>query len=395
MAIIRQNSVSGINSITAQSNALDFYDNTGNKLAIGADVTGDVTGNLTGNVTGNLTGNVTGNLTGNVTGNTTGITTSQINVGETFLKPTAIGIGSTTIAGRNAGVGTASGTLSYAADVGLFLYIESTGWIKVAPNVIATGGTKTEDGSRKVHTFTSPGTFTIDNDVTANILVVAGGGSGGRANWTSTSSSEGCGGGGAGGLRYRSSISMSPGTYTVEVGTGGPGGTNSDLFDNGSPSFISGISSATGGGVAAWCPATAVAANPSGPGSLYWGRKGGCGGGAAGPGSTGGAALVSPDGISPTAQGFAGGNSNAIGNGGGGGGAGGAGSNNVTTANTGGGPGLPYSISGSNYTYSAGGNVNTNGVDGVNYGDGGGGSPFGSTNAGGGADGIVIISWVE
>ena len=330
-------------------------------------------------------------MTGNVTG---GITTSQINVGETFLKPTAIGIGSTTIAGRNAGVGTASGTLSYAADVGLFLYIESSGWIKVAPTVTATGGTKTEHGSRKVHTFTSPGTFIVDGDVTANILVVAGGGSGGRGDWTSGSSAEGTGGGGAGGLRYRSSISISPGTYSIEVGTGGAGGTNSDLFANGGPSFISGISSATGGGVGAWCPATAVAANPDGSPSLYWGRKGGSGGGSAGPGVTGGDSLASPDGISPTAQGFAGGSSNGTNNGGGGGGAGGAGTSNATTANTGGGPGLPYSISGSNYTYAAGGNVNTNGVDGVNYGDGGGGSPFGSTNSGGGADGVVIISWV-
>ena len=377
MAIIRQNSVSGINSITAQSNALDFYDNTGNKLTIGADVTGNAD-------------------TATTATNALGITTSQINVGETFLKPTAIGIGSTTIAGRNAGVGTASGTLSYAADVGLFLYIESSGWIKVAPTVTATGGTKTEHGSRKVHTFTSPGTFIVDGDVTANILVVAGGGSGGRGDWTSSSSGEGTGGGGAGGLRYRSSISMSPGTYSIEVGTGGAGGTNSDLFDNGGPSFISGISSATGGGVGAWCPATAVAANPDGSPSLYWGRKGGSGGGSAGPGVTGGDSLASPDGISPTAQGYAGGSSNGVNNGGGGGGAGGAGTSNATTANTGGGPGLPYSISGSNYTYAAGGNVNTpNGVDGVNYGDGGGGSPFGSTNSGGGADGVVIISWVE
>ena len=380
MAIIRQNSVSGINSITAQSNALDFYDNTGNKLAIGA----DVTGNLTGNVTGNADTATTA----------LGISTSQINVGETFLKPTAIGIGSTTIAGRNAGVGTASGTLSYAADTGLFLYIESKGWIKVAPLITATGGTKTEDGSRKVHTFTSPGSFIIDGDVTANILVVAGGGSGGRGDWTSSSSSEGTGGGGAGGLRYRSSISMSPGTYSIEVGTGGPGGTNGGLFSNGGSSFISGISSATGGGIGAWAPAAAEPANPDAGGSLYWGRKGGCGGGAANS-ATGGDALVSPDGISPTAQGFAGGSSNATGTGGGGGGAGGAGGDNYTVANTGGGAGLPYSISGSNYTYAAGGNIDTNGVDGVNYGDGGGSSPFGSTNAGGGADGIVIISWVE
>lgn len=384
MAIIRQNSVSGIVSVTAQSNALDFYDNTGNKLTIGADVTG------------NLTGNVTGDVTGNLTGNATGITTSQITVGETFLKPTAIGIGSTTIAGRNAGVGTAPGTLSYAVDGGLFVYIGAGGWTKLASNISATGGTKTADGSRTVHTFTSPGSFTVDNNVTANILVVAGGASGGAGQWTSSSSSEGCGGGGAGGLRYRGSIPISAGTYTIEVGTGGPGGTNSGLYSNGGPSFISGISSATGGGVGAWCPAAAEAANPDANGDLYWGRKGGSGGGSAGgPPASAGDSLVSPDGISPTAQGYAGGSSNATGNGGGGGGAGGAGVSNKSTANEGGGPGLPYSISGSDYTYSAGGHVNTpGGVDGVNYGDGGGSSPFGTTDAGGGADGIVIISWV-
>jgi len=43
MTVIRNNSISGINSITAQSGALNFYDSTGNTLAISADVTGGVT----------------------------------------------------------------------------------------------------------------------------------------------------------------------------------------------------------------------------------------------------------------------------------------------------------------------------------------------------------------
>lgn len=43
MTVIRNNSISGINSITAQSSALNFYDSTGNTLAISADVTGGVT----------------------------------------------------------------------------------------------------------------------------------------------------------------------------------------------------------------------------------------------------------------------------------------------------------------------------------------------------------------
>jgi hypothetical protein len=52
MTVIRNNSISGINSITAQSGALNFYDSTGNTLSIGASVSGNITGNLTGNVTG-------------------------------------------------------------------------------------------------------------------------------------------------------------------------------------------------------------------------------------------------------------------------------------------------------------------------------------------------------
>ena len=53
MAIIRQNSVSGINSVTAQNSTLGFYDSAGNTLTIDANVTGNVTGNLTGDVTAN------------------------------------------------------------------------------------------------------------------------------------------------------------------------------------------------------------------------------------------------------------------------------------------------------------------------------------------------------
>ena len=59
MAIIRQNSVSGINSITAQSNAVDFYESDGSVLSIGANISGNVTGDITGNVTGNVTGDIT------------------------------------------------------------------------------------------------------------------------------------------------------------------------------------------------------------------------------------------------------------------------------------------------------------------------------------------------
>ena len=54
MAIVNVNSISGINSITAQSTALNFYDSAGGTLSIGASVSGNITGNVTGNV--NATG---------------------------------------------------------------------------------------------------------------------------------------------------------------------------------------------------------------------------------------------------------------------------------------------------------------------------------------------------
>ena len=63
----------------------------------------------------------------------------------------------------------------------------------------ATGGTITECGNDKIHTFTGPGTFTVtqvassaDNNVVSYTVVAGGGGGGGQ---------EGSGGGGAGGFR--------------------------------------------------------------------------------------------------------------------------------------------------------------------------------------------------
>ena len=57
-------------------------------------------------------------------------------------------------------------------------------------NYTATGGTITDSGNFKIHTFTGPGTFTVISNVqetgagqnTVDYLVVAGGG-GGAGNW--------------------------------------------------------------------------------------------------------------------------------------------------------------------------------------------------------------------
>jgi hypothetical protein len=109
--------------------------------------------------------------------------------------------------------------------------------------VFASGGTVITTPTRKIHVFTSPGTFTVNYAFptsTIDYMVVAGGGAGGRPNLGPGSS----GGGGAGGYRTGTgfSVNASPGSYPITVGGGG-----SVPSSNGSPSTFSTITS-TGGG---------------------------------------------------------------------------------------------------------------------------------------------------
>jgi len=95
MAIVNVNGISGINSITAQSGSLNFYDSAGGTLSIGASVSGNITGNVTGNLTGNVTGNVNSSgvstfsstiTTGNVGVQTNNITRSDlVGAGNSFV----------------------------------------------------------------------------------------------------------------------------------------------------------------------------------------------------------------------------------------------------------------------------------------------------------------------
>ncbi len=113
----------------------------------------------------------------------------------------------------------------------------------------ATGGdnvvTTTIDGtSYKIHTFLSSGTFTVTGaNGVADILVIAGGGSGGGVIGA---------GGGAGGYVHATNVTVAAGTYTVTVGDGGDGDTydqNTSLSDNGDDSSINitGVATAVGG----------------------------------------------------------------------------------------------------------------------------------------------------
>jgi len=179
MAIINFNSISGISTISVASS-----------ITVGTGVTITATNitapTFTGNVTGNLTGNV--NASGLSTfsnGIQVGATTSVV-VGSTFIRANSIGIGSTSTAGRNAGIGTVDGTIIYNATTKSIEAYGPTGWsiIKGLESFIASGGTEstTVRSNYKVHTYTSTNPFVVTTGTKeCEILVVAGGGSGGIA----------------------------------------------------------------------------------------------------------------------------------------------------------------------------------------------------------------------
>ncbi len=293
-------------------------------------------------------------------------------------------------------------TLDGTAESITLVYVDSTkGWVLVSESltnygaafVAATGGTISTCGNFKVHTFTSPGCFTVTcagNSAGSNsvdYLVVAGGGGGGA----------GCGGGGgAGGFRVSNSVGCIPApttsplvgpaalpvsaqTYPVTVGGGGvgrqfpPGGDGG----NGSNAAFSTITSTGGGG-------------GGGPGQN--GANGGSGGGR-GPGNCAGNGNTPP--VSPP-QGFPGRPAGPNGSGGGG-----AGGSNPQPSGGGGVDGSFVSplFAGSNGTtgpvgsvryFAGGGSGNEKGAGGA--GGGGASNPSGSgpvacagsTNTGGG-----------
>jgi hypothetical protein len=172
------------------------------------------------------------------------------------------------------------------------------------------GNIVTTDGTYWYHAFKASGTFTPNQALTADYLIVAGGG-GAMGNIS--------GGGGAGGVRAFTSQSFNANTvYSVVVGAGGTGGGAiyfaPDATEGGNTTFKG--TSVTGGGHGQY--GAGVAGN------------GGSGGGirASGTYGTGNAGGYSP------VEGYNGsGNTNAV-HGGGGGGAGAAGGNGPGGAGT-------------------------------------------------------------
>ena len=262
-----------------------------------------------------------------------------------------------------------------------------------APTFSASGGTITTNGAYTVHSFTSPGTFTVTGTKNFNILVVAGGGGGGQGN-------GGFGGGGAGGLVYIPSTvpssSVSTGSYPVTVGGGGA------ATASGSDSILSTL------------PAGTITAKGGGSGDASTGLAGGSSGGCDGDGGTNQAATQpSQAGISGTygygnAGGQPGGSSPSGGGsyrGGGGGGAGGTGTAGTTNGAGGIGIGpptfgswMPTSLGVSGY-FSVGGQGGVRSALGTpgggnNTGGGGGGGWEPGTGSSAGSSGIVVISYL-
>ena len=296
------------------------------------------------------------------------------------------------------------------------IYVDGTqGWLSVdaaqasnisAPQFLeATGGTITESGDFKIHTFTGPGTFCVSNagnpsgSDAVDYLVVAGGGGGGGSK-----ENHQAGGGGAGGYRNSYNCETSGGGssselsfpisvqgYPITVGGGGAAGavgTTSGCSD-GSDSVFSSIPSTGGGG-------GGVARDN---GEFRNASPGGSGGG-------GGSSDQTPIGQGGTGtlnQGFAGANAIQPGNrGGSGGGAGGVGGNAAVPYATNPGPGgagLASSITGTPVTRAVGGALQqdaTNVPGGANTGTGGSGgkgTPGVPNGGGAGGSGIVIIRY--
>ena len=388
--------------------------NSGTASGFGS--TGEVSWNTTVQTASSVSGvdgvgyfmNTTGNtITLNLPAGTAGSSVAVADYAATFQNNnlTISPNGSQKIGGVNADV-----TLATEGQSAYFVYIDDTqGWINVIDstsnirgndNIVATGGTETESGNCKIHTFTGPGTFTVSavspcaaNNVVSYLVVAGGGGT----------SNDGGGGGGAGGFRevkspvtpYTASpldgypsapnrITVTAQGYSIAVGAGGTAsGTSGGGI--GVNSTFSTITSAGGGG-------------GGGPGAINGIDGGSGGGGRSNSSANGGAGNTPPVTPSQGNNGAATNGSNPQPNnvGGGGGGATAVGQVGGGPETGDGGAGATTSISATPTAYAGGGGGGANGSPGSpsggtggggNGGAPGGGGTAGTANTGGGGGG--------
>lgn len=276
----------------------------------------------------------------------------------------------------------------------------------VSPAVKATGGVITSDSTYYYHVFAATGVFTPLSSLTADVLVVAGGGGGSYGQFNT--SGFGGGGGGAGGYRTATGQSLTATNYNVTVGGGGAGGTSgTDTGTSGSNSVFNTITSAGGGGGSN--QSRGALSGGSGGGS---GTQGNIGSGntpstTPSQGNNGGASPNTPS----STGGGGGGGAGAVGaTSTGPGAAGGIGSNSVSSWMTalnfgvngylagggGGGAGNGITIAGAGGLGGGGnGGASAAGSPGLANTGGGGGGAGGANNGGAGGSGIVIVRYLK
>ena len=314
----------------------------------------------------------------------------SINFGNTqkaFIQGHSVGVGTTTTTGRNAGLGTAAGTIIFNSDSAQLQVYDGNTWKRAAGDTVsATGGSKdtTSRTGFAVHTFTGSGSLTLSAGIGDIEYVIYGGGGGGAGH-------AGAGAGAAGGVRSGTIPSLGPGAYTVTIGPGGSGGpTVSPAPGNDGGNSSIAVPTAKGGTIIAY-GGGAGSDNPTGE----VGKPGGCGGGGTGIGGDGEgghgfnptcpspelAPALQPLHPYPITQGYDGGDGrfyNArLGGGGGGTGSAGLIAASATSAAGTGGNGTTFTITGSPVTKGGGGGGGAHGP----------GGSAGEGGPGGGADG--------
>jgi hypothetical protein len=321
------------------------------------------------------------------------ITNAKLNLGQSLQLPSG-----TTAQRPSSPV---NGMIRYNTTTNLTEEYRGGVWRDLSNEFSATGGTVTTAGGYIYHTFTTDGTFITSNQSKEiEYLVVAGGGGGGFGN--------GGGGGGAGGA-IDTTATISPGSYSVVIGSGGSGGVSAAVLGaNGTNSTFNSQTAIGGGG---------GGGNGNAAGSSV-GTAGGSGGGGTGTTSPNGFA----GGAGTAGQGNAGGTGIHTGGvyigGGGGGGKGGVGADATVSSSPGpgaGGAGINWKSLGTFYAAGGGGGAHALGsgaaggssiggnggtlnqtgfaaVASTGSGGGGGGNQY---NGGAGSSGIVIIRYAS
>ncbi|MDP2234958.1 MAG: Ig-like domain-containing protein [Bacteroidales bacterium] len=258
--------------------------------------------------------------------------------------------------------------------------------------LIISGGILNSYTGFNSRTFLSAGNLVISEiskSAKLDVLIVAGGGAGGKG----VSTLGNAGGGGAGGVIVQSDYNLIDNniqlaTYQIVVGAGGDGYPHEIFRYNGGDSSLFGLIAVGGGGGAG---VSSSSGNTGGSGGGGYGRypAGGGAGGAGTPnqGNAGGNGIAGTQPWSAT--------------GGGGGGAGGAGGVGIANVSGGGAGGSPISNNyrnGNSTNYAQGGkggeyNSFTPAVGGANTGNGGQGGSLYSPGIAAGGSGIVVIRY--